>query len=163
MQSTIPRFNAQRMLRDYVTRLYHPAQTQRRKLEANGAELARHLAHWKQKVRQAWPGVTMQLMFQPPAHLYHDDTIQLRVRANLNGLDAADVKLECLFGRAATDGDIEVAQVGELVAVGREGDCTEFQIDLAPEIAGLQYYKLRMYPFSDALSHPFELGCMIWV
>jgi starch phosphorylase len=52
--------------------------------------------------------------------------------------------------------------VGELAAVGVEGDCTEFQIELSPEIAGLQYYKLRMYPFHHALSHPFEVGCMIW-
>jgi len=162
MKSTIPRFNAQRMLRDYVTRLYHPAQKQRRKLEANGAELATQLAHWKQRVHQAWPGVSMQLMFQPPAHLYHDDKILLRVRANLHGLAATDVKVECLFGHRAADGDIDVAQVAELVAIGVEGDCTEFQIELSPEIAGLQYYKLRMYPFHDALSHPFELGCMIW-
>jgi starch phosphorylase len=163
MKSTIPRFNAQRMLRDYVTRLYQPAQKQRRKLEANGAELACQLAHWKQRVRQAWPGVSMQLMFQPPAHLFHDDKILLKVRAELNGLEATDVKLECLFGRGASDGDIDVAQVAELVATGVHGTCTEFQIDLKPEIAGLQYYKLRMYPFNQAMSHPFELGCMIWV
>ena len=65
-----------------------PAQKQRRKLEANGAELARGLADWKSRVRQAWPGVSMQLMFQPPAHLYHDDRILLKVRAELNGLAA---------------------------------------------------------------------------
>ncbi len=58
---------------------------------------------------------------------------------------------------------IDVAQVAELAAIGVEGDCTEFQIELSPEIAGLQYYKLRMYPFNEAMSHPFELGCMIWV
>jgi starch phosphorylase len=163
MKSIIPRFNAQRMLRDYVTRLYHPAQNHRRKLEANGAQLARHLAHWKQRVRQAWPGVSMKLMFQPSAHLYHDDNILLKVQASLNGLAASDVKLECLFGRADGADDLEVAQVAELVATGTDGDYTEFQIDLAPAIAGLQYYKLRMYPFSEALGHPFELGCMIWV
>jgi starch phosphorylase len=163
MKSIIPRFNAQRMLRDYVNRLYHPAQRQRRKLEANGAELARYLSGWKQRVRQAWPGVSMQLMLQPPAHLYYDDKILLRVRANLNGLAPADVKLECLLGRAGASGDIDVRQVAQLHAVSQEGDCTDFEIDLAPEIAGLQYYKLRMYPFSDVLSHPFELGCMIWI
>jgi starch phosphorylase len=32
-----------------------------------------------------------------------------------------------------------------------------------PEIAGLQYYKLRMYPHHQAMAHPFELGCMIWI
>ena len=55
---TIPRFNSERMLRDYVTRLYWPARQQRRKLEANNAEIARSLAAWKHRVRSAWPGST---------------------------------------------------------------------------------------------------------
>jgi glycogen phosphorylase len=163
MKSTIPRFNAQRMLRDYVTHLYWPARQQRRKLEANSAELARHLADWKRRVRQAWPGVVVQLMLQPPAHLYHDDKILLHVRAELNGLQPADVKLECLLGRDRDDGEFEVLQRAEIPATGEEGNYTRFEIELAPEIAGLQYYKLRMYPFNEALSHPFELGCMIWI
>jgi starch phosphorylase len=163
MKSTLPRFNAQRMLRDYVTKLYHPAQNQRRKLEANNGELARQLAQWKNKVRQAWPGVSLQLMFQPPAHLYHDDRILIKVRAKLNALQANDVKLECLFGRASVQDDIDVGQVVELVATGDDGEYTNFEIELDPQIAGLQYYKLRMYPFNAALSHPFELGCMVWV
>ena len=163
MKSTIPRFNAQRMLKDYVTNLYQPAQKQRRKLEANGGELARELAHWKQRVRDAWPGVAMQLMIQPPAHLYHDDNLMIKVRADLNGLQAEDVKLECLLGRSAQEGEFKVLQVAQLPAIGQDGKYTEFEIDLAPEIAGLQYYKLRMYPFNDSMSHPFELGCMIWI
>ena len=163
MKSTIPRFNAQRMLRDYVTQLYQPAQKQRRKLEANGAELARHLADWKRRVRDAWPGVSMELIIQPPAHLYHDDNIMIKVRADLNGLEAKDIKLECLLGRGAVHSEFEVGQVAVLPATGGDDRYTEFEIDLTPELAGLQYYKFRMYPFNDALSHPFELGCMIWI
>jgi glycogen phosphorylase len=163
MKSTIPRFNAQRMVRDYITKLYWPARQQRRKLEANGAELARHLAEWKRRVRNAWPGVVVQLMLQPPAHLYQDDKILLQVRADLNGLQASDVKLECLLGRDFDDGEFEVLQRAELPATGMDDKYTEFAIELAPEIAGLQYYKLRMYPYNDAMSHPFELGCMIWI
>ena len=163
MKSTIPRFNAQRMLRDYVTKLYWPARQQRRKMEANGAELARSLAEWKQRVRHAWHGVSMQLMFQPPAHLYHDEKILLQVSAQLNGLQAADVKLECLFGSDDQDGEFQVAQRAELLAVGQDDAVTRFEIELEPDIPGLQYYKLRMYPYNDSLSHPFELGCMIWI
>jgi starch phosphorylase len=163
MKSTIPRFNAQRMLRDYVTKLYWPAREQRRKLEASGAELARSLASWKQRVRSAWPGVNMQLMLQPPAHLYHDDKIGLRVQVQLNGLDAADVRLECLLGSNDASGEFAVAQKAQLSTIGGNDQHTEFGIELVPEIAGLQYYKLRMYPYNEALSHPFELGCMIWV
>ena len=163
MKSTIPRFNAERMLRDYVTKLYWPAREQGRKLSANGAELARSLASWKQRVRSAWPGVNMQLMLQPPAHLYHDDKIGLRVRAELNGLQAEDVRLECLFGCNDANGEFVVAQKAELSTTGGDDQYTEFGIDLVPEIAGLQYYKLRMYPYNESLSHPFELGFMIWV
>ena len=163
MKSTIPRFNAQRMLMDYVKKLYWPARQQRRKLEANGAELARHLSEWKQQVRNAWPGVNVQLMFQPPAHLYHDEKILLRVRADLNGLRAEDVKLECLLGRSATEEEFEVKQLAVIPATGVDDNFTNFEIELNPEIAGLQYYKLRMYPFNEAMSHRFELGCMIWI
>jgi starch phosphorylase len=163
MKSTIPRFNSQRMLRDYVTKLYHPAQKQRRLLEADGAARARELAGWKRRVREAWPGVSMQLVLQPPAHLYHDDKILLRVSANLNGLDAPDVKLECLLGAEEGGDEFDVQQVVELQAQGNEGGLTNFGIEVTPELAGLQYYKLRMYPYNEALSHPFELGCMIWV
>ncbi|MDH3991651.1 MAG: alpha-glucan family phosphorylase [Gammaproteobacteria bacterium] len=163
MKSTIPRFNSQRMLMDYVKKFYWPAQQQRRKLDANGAELARSLSAWKQRVRHAWPGVALELMLQPPAHLYHDDEIVLRVRARLNGLQAQDVKLECLLGREQPGGELEVMQSAEIPAAGADGEYTEFAIGLKPEIAGLQYYKLRMYPYNEAMSHPFELGCMIWI
>ena len=84
-------------------------------------------------------------------------------RAKLNGLQAEDVRLECLFGRKDAEGEFEVRQRADVPATGIDGEYTEFAIDLPPEIAGLQYYKLRMYPYNDALSHPLELGCMIWV
>ncbi len=163
MKSTIPRFNSQRMLRDYVTKLYWPARQQRRKLEANGAEVARSLAAWKHRVRNAWTGVSMELMLMPPAHLYHDDKIELRVRAQLNGLQPGDVRLECLLGSEDAGGEFVVAQKVELEATGGDAQFTDFGIEVTPEIAGLQYYKLRMYPFNEALSHPFEMGFMIWI
>jgi len=163
MKSTIPRFNAQRMLRDYVQKLYWPARQQRLRLEANGAQLARDLADWKHRVRNAWGGVSMELMLMPPAHLYHEDKIVLQVRAELNGLQASDVKLECLLGRTDSDGEFQVMQKAELPATGGEERYTHFEIELEPEIAGMQYYKLRMYPYNEALCHPFEMGCMIWI
>ena len=114
-------------------------------------------------MREAWPGVNLELMLQPPAHLYQDEDITLRVRANLNGLEAVDVRLECLLGRQLPDGEFKVQQRADIPATGSDGEYTEFAIDLNPEIAGLQHYKLRMYPYNDAMSHRFELGCMLWI
>lgn len=163
MKSTIPRFNSQRMLRDYVQQFYVPARNQRRRLGADDARLARQLAEWKQRARGAWPGVTMQLMVQPSAHLFHGDQMPFKVQANLNHLGPGDVKLECLLGREDDSGEFVVEQTFELAAVGEDGYHTVFEAQVDPAIAGLQFYKLRMYPYNDAQSHPFELGCMLWI
>lgn len=163
MKSTIPRFNAQRMVRDYVRGFYAPARDQRLRLDADGARLARELAGWKRHVRDAWPGVTMQLLLQPPAHLFHDDKMLLRVGVQLNGLAPADVKIECLLGRDTASGELDVQQTEELSYVGDEDGQAVFSIELDTQLAGLQYYKLRMYPYNAAQSHPFELGAMLWV
>ncbi|TGD71503.1 alpha-glucan family phosphorylase [Mangrovimicrobium sediminis] len=163
MKSTIPRFNAQRMVRDYVHQYYAPARSQRLRLEADGAALARELAAWKQRVREAWPGVSMQLTVQPPAVIYTDAKLMLRVRAQLQGLDPGDVRLECLLGRQDTSGGFSVEQAVQLIPLGEEEGWQLFGLDADPQLAGLQYYQLRMYPFNPALSHPFEVGAMIWV
>ncbi|MFV8816915.1 alpha-glucan family phosphorylase [Haliea sp. E17] len=163
MKSTIPRFNAQRMLRDYVTQFYTAARDQRQKLEANDAALAKELAAWKLKVRAAWPQVSMELLVQPPLVVHTDGQIMLRVRALLDGLAADDVRLECLLGRQDESGAFSVELTSELSPLEKEGDYQIFGLDMDPQLAGLQYYQLRMYPYNPAQSHPFELGAMIWI
>ena len=81
----------------------------------------------------------------------------------LEGAMLGHVRLECLFGRGEPGGELDVQQVAELLPGESDGRYTEFGIEVAPALAGLQYYKLRMYPWNAALSHPFELGCMIWI
>ncbi len=162
MKTTIPHFNAQRMVMDYAQRLYAPAQQRHRELAADQAAPAAALARWKAHVRDCWPGVTIDLMVQPPGSLYADETILLRVRAHLNGLTKDDVTLECLLGHR--DGEsLEVLQTARLNPVQQDGDATLFELELSPEIPGLQHYKLRLYPSNDALSHRFETGCMLWI
>ena len=73
------------------------------------------------------------------------------------------MKLECLLGSNSADGEFVVGQSVELEAKGGDEHVTDFGVDVVPAIAGLQYYKLRMYPYNEALSHPFELGFMIWI
>jgi starch phosphorylase len=161
MKSIIPRFNAQRMLMDYCNKLYCRARDQRSLLGKNEAQLARELAAWKRRVREAWPGVHVDLMLQPPARLYQDEPVLFRVRVDLNGLDASEVTLECLVGR--DDPALEVGQVARFEPCGTDGGYSAFELELEPELAGLQHYRLRLYPSHPALSHPFELGCMIWL
>ncbi len=160
MKSILPRFNAQRMVVDYVRKLYTPARDHAQRLAMNEATRARDLARWKAQVRERWPGVHMRLAQPLPEQVRYDGTIPVRVAAHLNGLTERDVVVECLI-RPEDEGDR--ARVMLSAEPGGSGEETWFSADLQPHGSGLQHLQIRMYPHHPDLAHPFETGCMIWL
>lgn len=159
MSSLIPRFNAQRMVMDYVRDFYARA-TAHGRLLGDGA--ASELAQWKQRVRAQWPGVGLQLLDPPASVLNQGETLALRVAAQLNGLTPGDVVVECVLGRQLEDGRfIAERQIPLAFESGGEHGTHRYALDLQPS-PGLQHYKLRLYPSHRLLAHPFETGCMVW-
>ena len=161
MKTLIPRFNAQRMLQDYLTLAYAPASRRGADLAADGGARAAELARWKHRVRQAWNGVRLQAD-PAPAVLPHGERLPLRVRADLNGLAPEDVAVECVLGRQGALADFEQALTMRLRAAPQQDGTALYQLDVEP-LSGLQHYRLRAYPHHAALTHPFELGCMVWL
>jgi starch phosphorylase len=164
MKSILPRFNAQRMVRDYITQYYTIARKQRLVLTGNDFTRARELAGWRKKVARAWPHVRLRRLDTPPGQIVSGHRLSLRVAANLDGLEADDVLVECLVGIESDSGDMRVLDQHVFKPEGRSdtGETT-FSLDLMPRLAGLQYYKIRMYPFHPALAHRLEMGLMLWL
>jgi starch phosphorylase len=164
MKSLIPRFNAQRMVMDYVMQLYGPANWQRKALRDAGDAGTRAFAEWKQRIRAAWGGVRLHLVSDPPDALPAGAPLPLEVAVELNGLEPDDLVVECLCGHLEEHGELTVRQRVPLKQAGTGAHGTTlFRVDLAPELPGLQHYQVRSYPYHTRLSHPFELGCMTWV
>lgn len=159
MKSILPRFNAERMVMDYLTRFYRPAVGQRAKMTANGYEAAQNLSQWKQKVREAWPEVTIRVAGKMPGHCHGDEPVTFSVAVEHPGLDADDLRVECVVE-------------SESRHPGREPDRTILQLSyedglfragFEPPFTGQQVLRVRAYPWHPMLSHPFEMGCMVWV
>jgi glycogen phosphorylase len=163
MKSNIPRFNAQRMVMDYVRKFYCPAKRHMARLGDKNAGNARKLAAWKAQVRKCWPGVTLQIIETPRTQTFYAEPVSLRVRANLNGLTADDVVMECVVGKTEAGDQFTALQKFTLTALPGNSNEIEFDLDLVPEIAGLLQYKIRLYPYNSLLSHPFEVGLMVWL
>jgi starch phosphorylase len=163
MKSIIPHFNAQRMVMDYVRKFYSPASKQMAKLGHDNAANARKLATWKNYVRQRWSGVSIRLAAQPSVQTLHRQPISLRVIAHLNGLQPEDVIVEVIFGSLRADGSLHALDRRPFRHIQDNGGDSEFTLELAPELSGLVHYKIRIYPHQQLLSHPFEMGCMLWV
>lgn len=133
-----------------------------RLLADNGAE-ARELAEWKARVRQAWSGVSLKVVGCVEELCRSDGSIALRVEADLNGLNAGDVRVECLVTPECTGSHDSPGPDRFLLTKASEQDGrTVFETEVAPPYPGLQTLRLRMYPYHPALTHLFEMGCMLW-
>jgi starch phosphorylase len=163
MASILPRFNAARMLNEYVARLYLPASKQGRRYSERGFQRAREVAEWKARVRAAWPGVSLRRRDVPKRRIQFGDSVRVEVAAKLNGLAPGDVIVELLLA-ASTRERTDRRMRHELAFDGTITDGGEhrFVLELAPELCGRLEYRIRAYPCIEALTHPFELGLMVW-
>ncbi|MBV8062657.1 MAG: alpha-glucan family phosphorylase, partial [Nevskia sp.] len=163
MKSLIPRFNSARMVMDYLRSAYAPAARQARKLGEEGGLAARELSEWKQRVRECWGRVGLRLAHEPQRTLRQGERLVLEVLADLDGLEPQEVVVECLL--SAGEEDAAVASDGlscPFAPAGAEGASFRYRLDLRP-LSGLQHYRIRMRPMHAALSHPLELGLLVWL
>lgn len=164
MISLIPRFNSQRMVRDYIESYYSPATKQKQKLLADNGNPARTLATWKQKIIESWPQVSIRKTSQLRSKIQAGNVLPIQLAINLNQLTADDIKVECLVGNTSHEEEFILHQEYFLQAkeTNDQGE-TIFTLDLCTDLPGLQYFKIRMYPYHDLLSHRFETGFMKWL
>jgi starch phosphorylase len=164
MKSILPQFNSQRMVMDYIRGFYGSAAKQGRKLAMNNSQGAHELAAWKEKIYRVWPNISLHRLDEAALAIDADTTIRLEVSAELHGLDAKDVRVECVIGREDEHNDFTASDHVLFKADGHtDNGATRFTLDLTPPLPGLQHYQIRMYPYNDLLSHRFETGRMIWL
>jgi starch phosphorylase len=163
--SLLPRFNASRMVTEYVRKTYLPASQQGRRYGENSHEAARLVAHWKSKVHEAWPGVTLRRIDTPSTHIAFGDSLTVEVAVRLNGLTPGDVVVELIMGRPIDEPRTGQAARYELEWEARKSELGEdlFALELSPELCGKLEYRIRIYPCHELLTHPFETGLMIWL
>ncbi len=159
----LPRFNSTRMVVEYVNRFYAPASRQWRRYSENGFAAAKVLADWKAKVREAWSGVSIRRLDDPRRRITFGESMELKVAVDLNGLTPEDVRVELLIGRASKHGQDKDLTVLPFKAVSCSGKACDFALELTPELCGRLLYRIRVYPYHELLTHPYETGLMVWL
>ncbi|MFW6198696.1 MAG: alpha-glucan family phosphorylase, partial [Acidobacteriota bacterium] len=159
MISLAPRFNAERMVREYARRYYAVASDRGREMESDGAAGAAELAAWKARAREAWPGVRVELAEAPPDRIGLGDDATLTVRVHLAGLAPEDVAVECLL--ELQDGSTESRRLEPAGDANSGG--TLYRLRLSPVDSGPLHYRIRAYPWHPRLTHDLELGCLRWL
>ena len=159
-----PRFNSQRMVGEYLHKFYAPADQQWRRKSVDGYAPARTLAAWKQKVRRAWPKVRLRRIDTPVKRIPYGASLHFELAVHLDGLAPEDVAVELLLTRPGTDSRARPPRRLFLEYRGPgEGGDSLFALDFTPDVCGKLDYRLRVYPHHELLTHPFEMGMMLWL
>jgi starch phosphorylase len=147
-----------------VKKFYVPAARQGRKYSEAEYTEARAIAAWKAKVRRAWPGVSLSRLDTPKTSITFGQSIFVRVAVNLNGLAPEDVVVEMLMGWASKRESVERLRHHRFEFEGVvEGRSHHFVLELTPELCGKLQYRIRVYPSHPGLTHPLEMGMMVWL
>jgi starch phosphorylase len=148
---------ASRMVRDYVQEYYEPAAIDSVAMTANGAEPARELAAWKQRVHEAWSTVGVHI---------DDDSdvssgaagVERRVVAHVDSgaLDVDEIRVQVVHGPVTADGSFDEHRL--TVADMSRDDDGRFTTTFVPSDGGRWGLTVRAMPTHRALSSPSTTG-----
>ncbi|MFD3943490.1 alpha-glucan family phosphorylase [Streptomyces sp. NPDC058579] len=157
-----PKVLADRMVREYVEKLYAPAALAHRAL---APAAARELAAWKSRVRGGWPKVALDHievgeLDEDLADAELGATTAVRVRVALGELGPDDVEVQAVAGRVTPDDALVETRICALKPVG------------GPDLEGRQLYEgslvldrtgcfgctVRVLPAHPLLASAAELG-----
>ncbi|MEJ2868695.1 alpha-glucan family phosphorylase [Actinomycetospora sp. OC33-EN08] len=158
-----PKVQASRMVTDYVTDWYAPAARAARRVATDGYAGAKELAEFRARLDASWPSVRVAEVDVSGAA----DTpvlgapMTVRATVDLGGLDASDVLVQAVVGRADESDEISGAVVAPMATVGSAGDTQTFEATVALPHAGVLGYTVRVLPAHELLASPVELGKVV--
>lgn len=167
MGTILPRFNANRMVGDYLAQSYGPAARQGRRFARENFHGAKDVAAWKNRVFAAWPGVRIRRINDPTPRTLFGERIRIEVAVFLNGIEPADVRVELRMddsgaapnpGAPGNKGRFFV-HANTIAETGEQ----RFVLDFSPESCGKFDYRVRLFPYHDLLTHRLETGLMRWL
>ncbi len=156
-----PALSADRMVKEYVSRLYVPAAEAERAIIAESFTGARELAAWKSKVRAAWHGVAVTHVESGGVDAVPQvgDELHVRAQVMIDGLSPSDLAVEVVYGRAREGDRLESPRYIELTPDAVvAGQPVQFTGTVPLSRAGSFGYNVRVVPRHPLLANAAELG-----
>ncbi len=162
IRTCAPTFSMRRMVKEYTTRFYVPGIQQGMRIAQNHYELARVLAAWKDKVRQAWSSIELYAEGQRDGQLSLGEGIDMRAWVRAENLRPEDLTVELVYGEARDD-QVVVQHALPMEYSRRELDGSlRYDLRLQPPESGSIAYGVRALPNHPALVNKHELGLIRW-
>jgi starch phosphorylase len=165
MLKLCPMFSINRMVREYATRAYFPAQARYFYFLESAAEKAKQLAQWKSRMQRAWREVRIESVEASALEkLQVGDDMRVRAWVHLGELTPEDVAVQIYHGPIDQYGNINEGEIVPMI-YSEEGS----KSGLALFSGAIRYFKsgrhgftVRVLAHHDDLISPFETGLLNW-
>jgi starch phosphorylase len=157
-----PFVTADRMLRDYISRLYEPAAGQGREMSTDAFTRTRELSMWKSRVREAWDDIHVVGVEgdSGPADLGQERTVVADVQ--LGRLSPSDVSVQLAHGSVGPGGELVGTQLVEMHPHEQNGEACRYEGGFVAASAGLYGFTVRVLPAHRDLIDAHDLGLVQW-
>ncbi len=164
MASLLPRYGTRRMVEEYIRKFYASASRQGAGYTQDNFAIARSISAWKARVCAAWDGISLRQLEIPGKQLQFGEPLKFSLAVKLNGLQPDDVVVELLLSRQYNKTRLDQFKHFRFDCTGTIGEHEHrFELNHVPELCGRQEYYLRAYPYHPLLTHPLEMGRMVWL
>jgi starch phosphorylase len=162
IRTVAPAFSMRRMVKEYVDRLYVPALSYGRKVDAENYTLAHELSTWSQKIRQNWDRVRISADGPREGQLAVGQPVRVMARVQLGTLRPEDVRVELVAARD-DDGALRDQRIVPIECAGKAADGGyTYATVVEPDASGSMVYGLRVVPTHPGLAHSLALGLARW-
>jgi glycogen phosphorylase len=149
-----PVYNMARVVQDYTERYYLPGADRSARLLASGAESARQITGWKEKVEREWHHVRVsEVREAPPSEVTSGDEFRVAAAVSLGQLTPDDAVVQLCVGKLDAHDHAVWADVVTMEHVGSDGEgLFVYEVSTATSTeSGHHGYTVRVLP-----RHPEE-------
>jgi len=164
MRQLAPRFNTNRMVREYTEQYYLPAYERGEKLAVDGLKGAVELARAKSRLRDRWGNIRIVgVHASGNGHYKVGQTIQVETLIDLPDLSPQDVRVELYAGMLNSSGQLENARPLPMEHAREMGPNRHLFVGrLECASSGRHGFAVRVLPKCEGMATPFEPGLITW-
>jgi starch phosphorylase len=161
-----PEYNTNRMVRQYATKFYMPANENRISLMKNDWAEAKSFLQWKKKMIENWSKVKFNKIdsTQTSDDIQIGAAFKLSAELNLGGLSPDDVVVQIYYGKlddqseAFANSYVNMECTNKTTKTGKY----KYEGEIASNKTGQFGFTLRILPNHKLLTNKFELGLIKW-
>ena len=164
MRELCPRFNTNRMVKEYTEKFYLPAYRQSMILQNRKMQELHEMSAWTKTLQRKWNQIkVLRLSNNLTNSISVGDNISVTADVFLGDLHPSDVTVQLVVGHIDADGELRDSN---LYAMSPNGDVNNGEIKYSTELSfsgsGNHGFTVRVLPNYKLLLNQFELGLITW-